>query len=82
MSIVDEIYQVVSRAVKTRWRELERRKKNEFAKGDRVSFDKKDGTTVTGTVHKHLQKKVRVITDDNFTWTVSPSLLTRAANDE
>lgn len=47
-----------------------------FRSGDRVSFQARDGRTITGTVLKVHQKTVSVISDTKTPWKVSGTLLT------
>lgn len=47
-----------------------------FRPGDRVSFQARDGRTISGRVLKVNQKTVSVMSDTNTLWKVSGTLLT------
>ena len=47
----------------------------EFRIGDRVTFNREDGTPVFGVLTRYNKKSVTVITDDGHRWNVSPRFL-------
>lgn len=70
----------VIEALKDRQRALAAAAKFEFSPGDRVTFEARNGRTVTGTVTKRLKVNVQVQQDDGPTWRVTPSLLTKVVD--
>lgn len=49
-----------------------------FSPGDRVVFNNKRGSRVYGKVTKVNAKTLKVFSDDNVNWTVSPGLVSYA----
>lgn len=73
-----EDLKMISMALKTRWSEIEYEVGSKLTIGKMVKFMTKRGTTVQGRVTKVNMKTVKVVTDGNVVWTVSPSLLSAA----
>ena len=69
-----ELNRVVYEAIRARETDVGRA----FKFGDRVKFTAKDGRIITGSVFKINLKTIKVRSIDTV-WTVTPSLLQRAA---
>ena len=65
-------------ALNVRFRELQRRAAVSFRVGDKVKFQSRTGSLVTGTVQKINQKTIKVQSSTGNMWNVSASLLQRA----
>lgn len=58
---------------------LQQQAKCKFDIGDYVKFNSKYGEQVRGTITKINQKTIKMKAESGMVWTVSPSLLSRAA---
>jgi len=60
---------------KIRWNHLERSHKQIFSPGDRVIIKGRHGRRIKGRVVRLLDKNIKVLTETNRGWTVTPSFL-------
>jgi uncharacterized protein YkvS len=72
----EELHEI-SDLLKRAWSLQQQKKAAEFHPGDNVSFESRNGETLTGVVNKVNQKTVSVTVGGFRRWKVSASLLSR-----